>query len=295
MKRVMAVMLAACAVTAGNAAAQTPIERRFAARPDGYIRIANLAGSVRVTGWDRDSVVVTGTVNEPPGAAFYLGYGEEGAKLGVWTDEPVSNLRPSDLEIRVPRRSQVFVRSGSADVTVASLMGGLDINTVTGRILVTGAPREIHAESFAGAIDIDGAAANVSVKTASGAIALRGVRGTVAATSVMGDITVAVDAIERGAFESVDGNVRYAGGIGRGSTIDVVSHSGSIEFSLPPRTSADFVISTFQGPFEDRFGVKPAYGGNKLKGQEITFTIGTGGGQVSVRSFKGGVILSKLQ
>jgi len=111
----------------------------------------------------------------------------------------------------------------------------------------------------------------------------------------MGDITVAVDAIERGAFESVDGNVRYAGGIGRGSTIDVVSHSGSIEFSLPPRTSADFVISTFQGPFEDRFGVKPAYGGNKLKGQEITFTIGTGGGQVSVRSFKGGVILSKLQ
>jgi Toastrack DUF4097 len=295
MKRVIASTLAALVMTSANVTAQTPIDRRFAARPDGYVRIANLAGTVRVTGWDRDSVVITGTVNEPPGAAFYLGYGEEGAKLGIWTDEPVSNLQPSDLEIRVPRGSQVFVRSGSAAVTVAGLTGGLDINSVTGRIVVNGAPREIHAESFEGAIEIDGAATNVSVKTASGAIALNGVRGVVRATTVMGNLMVAADSIGRGTFESVDGDVRFAGGIGRGSTIDVVSHSGTVEFSLPPRTSADFSISTFQGPFEDRFGVKPVFGGNKLKGQEITFTIGAGGGQVSVRNFKGGVVLSKQQ
>jgi Toastrack DUF4097 len=295
MKRIITTILLALAATAGTATAQTPIDRRFAARPDGYVRIANLAGSVRVTGWDRDSVVITGTVYEPPGAAFYLGYGVEGAKLGIWTDEPVSNLRPSDLEIRVPRGSQVFVRSGSATVTIAGVTGGLDIHSVTGRIAVSGTPREIHAESFEGGIEIDGAAANVSVKTASGTIALRGVRGVVTATTVMGDLTVTADAIERGTFESVDGNVRFAGGIGRGSAIFVVNHSGTVEFSLPPRTSADFSISTFQGPFEDRYGVNPVYGGNKMKGQEITFTIGAGGGQVSVHSFKGGVILSKQQ
>jgi hypothetical protein len=295
MRRILHAIVAALAVTAANASAQTPIERRFAARPDGWVRIANLAGTVKVTGWDRDSVVVTGTVEEPPGAAFYLGYGEEGVKLGIWTDEPVSNLRPSVLEIRVPRASRVFVRSGSADIDIAGLTGGLDVNSVTGRIVVNGALRELRAESFAGPIEISGASANVSAKTAGGAITLRGVRGIVVATTVTGDLGVMADSIERGTFESVDGDVRFAGTIGRGSAIDVVSHGGTIEFSLPPRTSADFAISMFHGPFEDRFGVKPAYGGNKLNGQEITFTIGSGGGQVSVRSFKGGVILSRLQ
>lgn len=295
MRRSFHVIVAAMALTAASVSAQTPIERRFAAPPDGYVRIANLAGTVKVTGWDRDSVVVTGTVEEPPGAAFHLGYGREGAKLGIWTDEPVSNLRPSNLEIRVPRASRVFVRSGSADIDIAGLTGALDVHSVTGRIVVNGILREIRAESFAAPIEISGASANVNLKTAGGAITLRGVRGIVVATTVTGDIAIESDSIERGTFESVDGDVRFAGAIGRGSAIDVVSHAGTIEFSLPPRTSADFAISTFQGPFEDRFGVKPAYGGNKLNGQEITFTIGSGGGQVSVRSFKGGVILAKLQ
>lgn len=295
MRRLFSPILAALAVTASHASAQTPIERRFAARSDGYVRIASLAGTVKVTGWDRDSVLVTGTVEEPPGAAFYLGYGEEGVKLGIWTDAPVPDLRPSVLEVRVPRASRVFVRSGSADVDIAGLTGGLDVNSVTGRIVVNGALREIRAESFAGPIEINGASANISAKTAGGAIMLRGVRGIVAATTVTGSLGVVSDSIERGTFESVDGNVRFAGAIGRGSAIDVVSHAGTIEFALPPRSSADFAISTFHGAFEDRFGVKPVYGPNRLNGQEITFTIGSGGGQVSVRSFKGGVILSRQQ
>ena len=62
--------------------AQAPLRRGRSIAPDAAIRIFNLAGTIRVTAWERDSIDVTAVV--PDGAGeFLFGGGSAGVKLGV--------------------------------------------------------------------------------------------------------------------------------------------------------------------------------------------------------------------
>jgi hypothetical protein len=289
----VALTVAALLVPALPVAAQTRVERRAALKADGFVRIYNMAGSVKVTPWEKDSLLVTGDVVVPAGGDFFFGAMPEGAKLGVWTDLPVKEVKPSNLDVRVPRNSQVWVKTGSAETFVGDVAGGVDVNSVTGKITITGSPREAYAESLGGDIDIDVTTRSLRARTASGNIRIRGPIRDVTATTVSGNMTVEGDRFERGNFESVDGDIRYFGNIGTASAFEFINHSGTVEFTLPAAASAEFMISTFQGGFEDQFGVRAHVGESKLKGQEISFTVGNGGGQVTVRNFKGHIVLRR--
>lgn len=293
----VALLAAVCAAATAHepAAAQVAVDRRAAVSGGAYIRIHNLAGRVTVRGWDRDSVVVTGTVHEPGGSdGFFFGAAGDVAKLGVWSDNATS-LDPSVLEVRVPAGARVWIRTASAQVRVSGVTGGVDITSVTGAITVRGAPSELFAETLGGRIDIDAATRAVRAKTASGAIAVRGSIRDIIATSVSGDLEIDGDRFERGSFESVDGDILYRGNVGRASALEFTAHSGTIDFVLPDDVAGEFTIGTFYGSLEDRFGVNARISRSKLKGQEYGFTLGEGAGTVVVRNFKGRVILRRRQ
>jgi hypothetical protein len=290
--RILVVLIAAAVLIPAPARAQRKIDQRVAASPTGFVRIHNMVGSVKVTGSSVDSIVVTGSVWETKVGRFAMHGGVGGAKLGIWDDE-TEQLKPSVLEVRVPRGSHVWVKTASADISIEGVDGGLDLYSVTGRIHVNGAPREVFAESMGGGIDITADTRTVRATSASGAISLRGTIAEASARTVSGDLVLDGSGFERGRFESVDGNIRYMGEITRGSSLDFVNHSGAVEFILPPRVAADFVISTFEGGLDDRYGVRVETRASKLKGKELRFALGPGGGHVSVRSFKGQVVLRR--
>jgi hypothetical protein len=272
--------------------AQRSIDERVPASPSGYIRIHNMGGSVRVTAWDRDTIAVTGSVWETKSDRFEIHSGEGGAKLGLWNDTG-GPVRPSTFEVRVPRGSHVWVKTGSADIAIEGVRGGVDLYSVTGRITLTGDPREVFAESMGGGIDITANTRSVRATSASGDIAVRGAIADASVRTVSGDLLIEGIQFERGRFESVEGDIRYTGEIGRSSLLDFVNHSGAVEFILPPKVAADFVVSTFEGGLDDRYGVRAESRQSKLKGTELTFTIGGGGGHVTVRNFKGRVVLRR--
>jgi hypothetical protein len=286
--RTVLILLALC-VIAAPARAQRTLDERYAAAPSGFIRIHSIVGSVRVTGWDRDSVVVTGTAAETKLDRFEVHGSYEGTKMGFFGEG--SQLKPSHVEVRVPAGSQVWVKTASADVTVSGVTGGVDVYSVSGRLEIGGSPREVFAESMAGAVRVAADTRTVRAKSASGDIAVAGVIADVIATSVSGRVSAEGGAFERGRFETVDGDILYDGAIPRGSWLDFISHSGAVELVVPRATSGDFALTLFEGGFEDRFGVRPQYGGNKLKGQQVSFAIGDGGAHVTVRNFKGRTVL----
>jgi hypothetical protein len=275
------------------AAAQRKVSERFAVRPDAFVRIHNLAGSVKVTGWDRDTVQVMGAVHEPPNGEWVIGGTAEGIKMSAWSSNPGTAVPPTHLDVRVPRNAQVWIKTASADIAVTDFGGSLDANSVTGRITVAGAPREVFTETMGGAIEVDATTRALRARTASGDIRIRGAIREVTATTVSGSLTIEGDHFERGTFESVDSDIRYFGNVGRASVLDFKNHGGAIEFLLPGDASAEFTISTFAGGFDDQYGVRANVLVSKLKGQEVRFALGSGGGQVSVLSFKGRVTLRK--
>ncbi|MGH7501609.1 MAG: DUF4097 family beta strand repeat-containing protein [Longimicrobiales bacterium] len=289
-------LLAALTLLASSATrleAQRSVNQGFAFRSDGSIRIYNLAGSVKVTAWHRDSVAVTGTIVEPSPGDWFIGGTPDGAKLGVWSTETASNVKPSHLELRVPRNAQVWVKTASAEIVVIDVTGGVDANSISGAITVSGNPRELYAESLGGDLTIDASTRALRARTASGDIHIRGQIRDVTASSVSGNLTIEGDQFERGSFESVDGDIRYIGNVGTASALDFINHGGAVEFLLPATAAGDFSISTFYGAFDDQFGVSATSRQSKLRGTEVSFTIGAGGGQVTVRNFKGRVVLRK--
>ena len=260
------------------------VERRLAIDPHASIRIFNLAGATRVTGWDRDSIVVTGAI-PPGGGSFFIGGAGAGAKLGVTSDS--LNAPGAMLDVFVPRGATVWVKSSTADVTLSGVDGDVDISTVSGRIRAEGTPRRLSAEAMDGNIELATRAAITRAKTASGSITLSGGGGDVTASSVSGAIRyTGAHKVLTGRLETVTGPVTFQGTVIRGGTLNIETHDGLVDLTVPRDQLADFDLTTFGGSVTNALsGAGPVV----PKGKPVRFSSGGGGASVTVRTFKGNV------
>ena len=275
------------------AASQQVVESRRAVTATASVRISGTFAELRIRGWNKDSVVITGTVpNDAHFAGGFLapaGGPSPGAKFFV---ESPTGVPAGTLEIRVPAGARVWAKAGSATIDAEGVTGGLDLNVIGGSVHVTGSPRELTVEAMDGAITVEGAAPWARLKTASGDITLGAGSEDAAVTTVSGDIRVA-GRYERLRLSSVTGPVAFNGDIVRGGSLDVDTHSGTIDLRFPPKLSADVDIATISGRIENAFNKRSPIPGREGRGEELGFTAGTGGARIYVRSFKGTVKLSQ--
>jgi hypothetical protein len=281
-------------------AAQQKIDRRIAISPDASIRIYNLIGSIRIIGWDRDSIVVTGSV-PPGGGSFFMGGAGRGAKLGIERQDEMKEGQPAVLEVRVPRAARLWVKAGSASVVATGLTGELECSSIDGSIRVEGSLRLVVAESMDGNLNVAGAIDVVRLKGGGGTITLRGARGDVLATTVGGAIVASDGAVTRAHLETVSGTIAYDGTVSPRGTLDVATHSGDVTLRLPPDISAEFDLGSFDGAIlyglsgkSEGKGEGKGEGTPKMyRGKPLSFTTGAGDARVIVRSFKGEIRILK--
>ncbi|HKG90508.1 MAG TPA: hypothetical protein VKA84_01375 [Gemmatimonadaceae bacterium] len=286
------------------------VDQRYPLAQGAALRIYGSFASVKVVGWERDSVVVTGTV--AAGDQFFTGGTESGRKFGLESAAGASGTgadpRSARLEFRVPSRARVWVKTGSADVEVSGVAGGLDLNIVGGSIRVTGSPRELTAEAMDGDIDVSGTVPWLRAKTAGGAIRAT-VRGEdIGLSSVSGRLTLtegkpdakaspgggaAPRPFQRVRLETVTGDITFSGAVDAGGRLDADSHSGAIEVALPADQSADFALTNITGDIRTDFKRAQPGGGAELRSRELVFTTRGGGADISVRNFKGPVVVKK--
>ena len=293
-----ALLVAILALHAPAAAWSQAPTRIASGRPlarDGSLRIFVLNGTVRVTGWDRDSVAVSGTAGK--GQELFIGGTRSTMKLGLWDRADADNALPSRIEVRVPAGARVWVKTGyDADVDVAGVVGGLDLNTAAGDVRVVGSPRELRVEAMEGSIEIAGSPAWLRAKSATGAITLRGSSEDAVLTTVSGPITVvspkgAAAPFGRSRFESVTGDVAFSGAPARGGTLDVDTHSGAVELTLPAALGADFDVTTISGTVTNALtAARPVA---EARRRALVFSTGEGGARITVRTFKGPVRLRR--
>lgn len=284
-------LLTAGLLAPAAASGQYPVNRRVALAADASIRVFNLVGSIRITGWDKDSLAVTGTLSPGAGKLFYFGGGGRGAKLGIEAPDGVEPDGPSNLDVFVPAKSKLWIKAATADIAVTNFSGNLDLYSVSGAIRVAGSPAQVYAESMDGNVEVNGTAPWIRAKTASGSITLTGGGEDVGVTSVSGAIAIQGARVVRGRFESVTGDIRYDGDVERGSSLTFESHSGVIELRLPPGVSADFNVNEFQGKIVNELTGAVARPLRDRGGLELAFTAGQGGADVAIRNFKGAVLL----
>lgn len=267
-------------------AAQQKLVQRLAAPPDGTVKISNPAGSVLVLGWDRDTVLMTGTI--AAGARAFYGTKGRDTKVGVAVEESGGSVPRSVLEVRVPARSRVWVNGAETDIELAGVGGEVDVQGGTGRIRVEGAPRQVHVETIDGHIDLAADAPVVRAGTAGGVITIRGRPEDITATSVTGAIHVGLlGPVRRAHLESVSGEISFKGDPTPSASISVETHGGDVELRLPSDVAADFDVVSFGGTVTSEFRQRPQP--RRGGGQALAFTHGAGGAQITVRTFKGTV------
>lgn len=273
--------------------ARVAIEQRNAVASDASIRLAGAFASLRIIGWDRDSLVITGSM--PSGYRFDGGIAtavgaskSRGAKFFV--DSPSDEYpNGATLELRVPSRARVWAKSGSADIEVSGVTGGLDLNIVGGSVTVSTAPRELNIESMDGNVRVLAGAAWLRVKTATGDVEVRGGSEDAGLSTVSGTIRIVGGKYERGKLETVTGDIVYDGEIGYRGSLDLTTHSGRVELHLPPKPQLELDAATVTGTIENSVTSARPIVGREGRGMELGFSSGVGNTRVVVRSFKGNI------
>jgi hypothetical protein len=299
MLRAIAWVALAPALTLGprHAWAQEPVAAGWRFDPAGSVRIMNPFGRVRVIGWEAESLTVSGRLGRGAGR-FYAGGTARVRKLGVDIPVTTQDTTRAELEVRVPRRASVWVKSATADISVEGVDGPLDLNSVSGTIHVVGTPQDVTAETMDGAVEVAGGTGRTRVKTVSGAILLRGASEDLGASTLSGTIVVRAagwqrggTGVQRGKFESVTGDIRFDGELGRGGAVELESQSGTIALRVPATVVADFDLVTIGGAITNTLTRAIPERRPVGVGQELRFSTGAGGAQVTVRSFKGPIVL----
>jgi hypothetical protein len=286
--RFRTILLAGVVLIAARAGAQTRVERGVHLDATGAVRIYNLIGSVRVTGWNRDSVAVRGVLGK--GNELHIGGAPQGMKMFVESMDD-RNPAPANIEVMVPARAKVWVKTATASITVSGVTGSLDLYVVSGSVKVTGSPADVNAEAIDGSISIAGSPGWARAKSASGDVSLNGSSPDVAISTVSGKIDIDGTRFEKARFESVTGSIRFTGSFERGGITTFDSHSGSIEIGIPVGSPADFDVVSIAGSITNKLTKTLPVVGRYGRGAELSLSSGSGGTRVVVRSFKGPVVL----
>ncbi len=276
---------------AATGTAELKLDEKRAAAPDGSVEIENAAGSVRVLGWSRPEVAVTGTLGAGAEGLGFSG-GSKRTRIEVETEGNPHRVI-SDLEIHVPAGSRVEINSFSANISVSDVTGAVSAETVNGSITVNGPAREVSAHTVQGAIEISGPIPSVQVEGVNGEVVVKGARGSVEANTVNGRLSVSGSSFDRVELEAVSGPIFFDGGLTGDADLSAQSVSGSVELSLPASVSAEVSLSTFSGDVQSDFGrvASPRDRRGRHGGSE--FTLGGGDARISVETLSGAITLRR--
>lgn len=269
---------------AQRAPTDDPVLRARALREGAPVKMFIPSGTVRLIGWDRDSIVIRGRL-PAPAQLMFGGSDTSGYKLAI-EQQGDASMAASRLLIYLPRRSQVSLKTADALVDATDVFGWF--YTVSGRYHIDGAASSIEVEAMSGDIDLNATTPWARAKTGKGHLVVRGSPQDVDASTISGTLDVATATILHGRFTSVTGDVHYTATMAPHSLFEFSTHSGTVDFLLPSDVSARFELSTVDGEIENGFTqLRPAAAGV----HNLQLSLGSGAADVTVRTFKGTVRL----
>lgn len=313
---------AAALLLAAPAQAQRQVNARQEASPAGRVEVELNGGSLRVVGWSRGEVQVTGTLARPSDRLEVDGGGR---MVEVRVQGARGRAGPAHLEIRVPAGSTLELTAHDAPITVSGITGAVEATAHSGAVVIQGNPRRVEVLAHSGAVTLDGQTDNLSVTAMSGAVRVTGAvrqraeiqamsgsvellgpvnearvnalsggvrvanaTGRVQVEAVSGNVNVTGTRL-RGDVKTVAGNVVVTGTLG--GALEVESHAGNVELRLPASTAAEVQVATFNGRLQSDFGGAREHRGPGVRERHVS--IGRGGPAVTITTFSGDVKLTR--
>ena len=288
--RVVVTMLALGVSAGAYATGGGEFEKKVPADARGIVEISNVSGTVNVTGWDRPEV----------GVRADLGVGVE--RVDVTSDHGrtvvkvvlphVGHVGNTDLQVKVPKESEVDVSAVSADVVTTGVLGVQRINTVSGDVSAELAGSDLELKSVSGDVRLKGHGqpARLHVGAVSGDIRLEHGAGDVEAGTVSGELIISLDTARSVRLRTTSGDVHFEGKLTRGADLEATTVSGDLNVRASEDGGYAYEASSFSGDITNCFGAEATerhHGmGHRLEGSR-----GEGAGHVHLKAMSGDIQL----
>jgi DUF4097 and DUF4098 domain-containing protein YvlB len=302
MKHSLLVSSILLAFAMGSAQAAEPI--KAVAKPldaRGTVEISNVRGRIKVTGWERNMVAVTGTL----GADTKLIFEGSGNRLLVRAERNKSGKQgwlswggsgPSEdtvLQVHVPFSASLEVEGVSADVSVIGIRASerLEVETVSGDANLQASTDRLDISSVSGDVEFSGAARRANADSVSGDLRLRDIDGELSVETVSGDANVAASRLTQIDGGSVSGDIELDVELVGNASVDIETMSGELTLSLPANLSATLNAESFSGSLHSDFPVEiidEAGPGSEMRGK-----LGSGDARIELESFSGDINVRK--
>lgn len=274
-----------------SARAEPTVDLHRPVAHSGAIRVENIAGSVRVVGWDKDELAVAGTLGAGVEKVDISGDPEH-LRVKVVLDHH-TNDGHADLVVHLPAGSAVKVETVSASVEASGLAASIEVVSTSGDVRCDSHLRQATVKTTSGDIKISGVSEKARLESVSGDVGLHGSTGEASISTVSGDVEVGGNRFAGATVSSVSGSLTFAGGLETRGAYKLESKSGDVALLLPKDTSASLDISTFSGDIGSDFGEASADKGGHGPGHAAHISIGEGSARVDVKSFSGSVHIKK--
>jgi DUF4097 and DUF4098 domain-containing protein YvlB len=286
----VAVTVAAALLLAQSASAEE-VEKKAQADPRGEVVISNVAGEVRVTGWDRNEVHVSADLSDDDQR---LEFRTSGARttIEVMLPKGRSYHGSTDLVVQVPRNSSLTMTTVSADQTIKDVRGMQRLQAVSGMIQTELWNEDLELKNVSGEVSVRGHSGKgaMRVTTVSGGVRLDDVGPEMELNTVTGDMNVRVSELSKARIRTTNGNLELrASKLTDDVRIDAEGINGDLRFRLPRTLDAEIDISTFNGEIDNCFGPEPHKTSEYGPGNALRFKEGNGDGRIRIKALNGTV------
>jgi hypothetical protein len=288
-----AVVWLALGVSANAPAADKSFEREVQAEPKGIVDISNVAGTIEVTGWDRNAVSVHGELGEGVERVDVTSQPGHTSIKVVLPDSGHHRNGEARLKVQIPQGSELDVSAVSADVTAMKVLGTQRLQSVSGEISAELAQADAEIKNVSGDITLHGHGqpANVHLSTVSGDVKIEHAAGDLDVGTVSGDVKGSLDGTRSLRVRSTSGDVTFTGKLAHGVNVDVESISGELALKASADGGFGYELTSFSGGIDNCFGVKAQRNSEYTPGKSLRGTQGDGSGRVHMRSMSGGLML----
>jgi len=246
--------------------------------------LGDFTGEVEVVGWDRDYLAAESDSDEE----IHFEFERSGNRVVIKVLDRKDRNRAEELTLRVPRwveldlsgkRLEARVRGIGGSVRIRNLSGDLTLEDLRGRVDASTASGEITAAGLEGAAKLRTGGDDLTVRGSSGAMDLETLSGDI---ELLGLSSVSIS------VRTTSGDIDFVGRLFSGGDYQFRSHSGDVNLQLEEPLNIDVTVLAYEGAFESDFPIRAR--GFK-SGQEMAFTLGSGGGRLTLEAFTGEIAL----
>jgi len=269
-------------------------------QPGGRLSIENFNGSIEITGWDQNTVDISGTK--------YARTPElrDALKIEVEHDNGsvrIRTVRPSERRgsmgakyiVRVPRRTELErIASSNGHIRTVDIEGPARLKTSNGGVHAENLRGSLDAQTSNGGIDVQSLEGNASLHTTNGHVHAEDVRGAVEADTSNGGINVRLAKPESGKtvkLSTSNGGIELTMETLNQNDVRASTSNGGITVHLPSGAAANLVANTSNSSITTEFEVATQ---GSLSKHHLEGRIGAGGATIDLSTSNGTIRLLKM-